>query len=44
MCASAFDPPPPRDALTDMLAGRHPYIANDESWGFADEHFEEQVM
>jgi hypothetical protein len=29
---------------SDMLAGKHPYIVNGETWGFADEDFEEQLL
>jgi hypothetical protein len=28
----------------DMLVGQHPYVANDENWGFADQEFAEQVL
>jgi hypothetical protein len=36
--------PPFLHLPTDMLAGQHSYVANDERWGFADQDFEERVL
>jgi hypothetical protein len=32
------------DVCADMLAGQRAFVANDENWGFASEHFEEQLL